>query len=554
MSFSARYLPVVLFAILGLATSLCAQTATKQSNKTPRGSVSGRVTIKEKGAAGVVVGMQRSDRSTPYEPYLKATTDPDGFYRLTNVAPGSYQIFPAMPAHVFPDSNGGRGTTVLVGEDENVEGIDFALVRGGVIAGKVTDADDHPVIQQPVSVYLAESLARRAAPGSVYAVKSVQTDDRGIYRIFGLNVGRYKVAVGRGDLTLQGSYSPSRSSYRQVFHPDVSDQANAKIIEVSEGSEAADVDIKLGHALQTFAVAGRVVNGENGLPVPNIRLVLQRSIGQRPELVTFPATSNVQGDFILEGLIPGKYGVSLMQNQSDGMRSETTSFEITDQDVNGVIVKLVRGASINGVVVLETDDKTAFEKLSQLEMRGFVQAASSGPGYGGSATSPIAPDGSFRLTGLPPGTANIMLGPTGRAMLPKGFVVARVERDGIVTPPGVQIKEGEQVFGVRVIVFFGTATLRGVVKVENGSLPEGASFFVRVLRPGEALSGLRSPRVDARGHFLLDGVPPGTYEIVASLAGRTTQINSVKREVTLQDGVVTEVVLTIDMGQQPPKP
>jgi hypothetical protein len=538
---------------LSLAVSLCAQSTAKQANnKTLGGSVSGRVTVKEKGIAGVAVGMRKMESPSRYEPYLRAVTDQDGSYRLTNVAPGSYEIVLSMPAHVISNLKRVRSASVLVGDDETVEGIDFDLVRGGVITGKITDADDHAVVQQPVSVYLAESLARRAAPGSVYAVKSVQTDDRGIYRIFGLNAGRYKVAVGRGDLTLPGSYSPSRSSYQQVFHPDVSDHAKAKIIEVTEGSESADVDIKLGRTLQTFTVTGRIVNGENALPIPNIRVSLQRGVGQRSEFVNSMAMSNAQGDFSLEGLIPGKYSVLLAPNQPEGMRAETASFEITDQDISGLTVKLVRGATINGIVVLDTVDKSAFEKLSQLEMHGFVQPATAEPG--GSARSPISPDGSFRLTGLPSGTANFMLGPTGRATLPKGFVIARVESDGIVAAHGVQIKEGEQVFGVRVIVFYGTATLRGVVKVENGSLPEGAGFLVRVVKPGEALPGLRSPRIDARGHFLMDGIPAGIYEVVASLAGPTNRVRSVKREVTLQDGVITEVVLTIDMSQQPPNP
>src|SRR6185369_4820797 len=59
MSFSARYLPAVLLTILSFPISLWAQAAPKQPAKAPRGSISGRVTIKEKAAVGVVVSLRK---------------------------------------------------------------------------------------------------------------------------------------------------------------------------------------------------------------------------------------------------------------------------------------------------------------------------------------------------------------------------------------------------------------------------------------------------------------------------------------------------------------
>src|SRR4029077_19984491 len=84
----------------------------------------------------------------------------------------------------------------------------------------------------------------------------------------------------------------------------------------------------------------------------------------------------------------------------------------------------------------------------------------------------IASDGSFHLGGLPSGMAIFSL----NEQL-KGFKITRVEREGIVQSRGVEIKEGEQVTGVRVIVSYGKATLRGVVVLENGPLPAGGVGF-----------------------------------------------------------------------------
>src|SRR5215217_8846383 len=119
MSFSAHYLPAVLLTILSLPTSLCAQTTPKQTTKARRGSISGRVTIKEKGAAGVAVLLRKSEFMNPFEPLPRATTDQDGFYRLANVPLGSYEVLPAAPAFVPADTKEARSKTVLVGEDEN---------------------------------------------------------------------------------------------------------------------------------------------------------------------------------------------------------------------------------------------------------------------------------------------------------------------------------------------------------------------------------------------------------------------------------------------------
>ena len=131
MSFSARYVPAVLLTVFSLAVTLSAQSTTVPAAKAPRGSVSGRVTIKDKGAAGVAVSLRKNEMN-PYEQYLKATTDHDGFYRIANVPAGSYEVMPSAPAFVLAEQ---RTKAVVIGEDDTVENINFALVRGGVITG-----------------------------------------------------------------------------------------------------------------------------------------------------------------------------------------------------------------------------------------------------------------------------------------------------------------------------------------------------------------------------------------------------------------------------------
>ena len=476
--------------------------------------------------------------------------------------PGSYEVGPSAPAFIFGnDTNNQRGKTVVVGEEENVEGVNFSLVRGGVITGKITDADGRPAIQQQVSLFMAETFSQpQREPGRmVFSALQVQTDDRGIYRMYGLRPGKYKVATGRGEDSYMTGYSQNRASYKQVFHPDASDQAKATVIEVSEGSEATNVDIKLGAALQTFSVSGKVIESEKGLPVPNVYFTLQRFSGQRPaEFINTSLISNAQGDFYTDGLVPGKYQIYLFQEMSADLRAESVSFEIIDQDLSNVTVKLTKGASLSGVVVFESEDKAAYQQLLQMRLRAQVAPKPGGPQlFGQSSMSTISPDGSFRLGGMPPGTANVVLSSMMGQYATKGFSISRIERDGVVTR-GIELKDGEHVGGLRVIVAYGNGSIRGVVKLENGTLPEGAQMFVRLTKPYEPPPALRPSAVDSRGHFLMEGIPPGNYEVLVQVFGSNRGApRTARREVSVQDGIVTDLVITVDLTPPPtpaPKP
>jgi len=558
MSSSTRFSAVVLLMLLCLPASLRAQSQTRTATKTPRGSVSGRVTIKDKPAIGVTVGLRSTMGIFPIEKTFRAITDQEGVYRITSIPAGTYDIMLAAPAFVSHDPIGPRGKNVIVGDDENVEDINFSLVRGGVITGKITDADGRPLVQQHVHVFRATDFLQQPLR-QVFPTGSVQTDDRGIYRVFGLAAGRYKVASGRGDDTTSGNYyEASRVIYKQVFHPDATDQTKATIIEVREGSEAANVDITMGSAIQTFSVSGRIIDAEKDLPVPNIRFAFQRRSGERFEFSNLTAASNNHGDFVAEGLQPGKYTIIMFGNQDQGMRIESTLFDVIDSDVTGLTVRMIKGSSISGVIVLEPEDKKAFARLSELQLRAYVTAASGTVApLGQSIFSPIGADGSFRLQGLSPGQVNFWLNPPIGTRALKGFAILRTEHNGVVPARGIEIKEGDQLTGVRVVIAHGTASIHGMVKLENGVLPEGGRMFARLVKPGTPPAQIASSPVDARNQFLLEGVPAGVYELtVMVFSPNRTQVNT-KREISVQEGVTNEVSITVDLMPQPqpqPKP
>ncbi len=489
------------------------------------------------------------------EPYLRATTDQDGVYRITNVASGSYDILPSAPAYVLVDFNNYRGKNVIVGDGEDVDGLNFSLLRGGVITGKIIDADGRPLIQQEVSLYRVETSAQQPQRPPLVLAGNMATDDRGVYRFFGLSAGRYKVASGRADENYASGYSPSRIVYKQIFHPDVSEQEKATIIEVREGSEANDVDIKLGRSLQTFTASGRIVNGEDGTPVGNIRFGLQRNAGQRFEMVQSLSYTNSQGEFVVDGLAPGKYGIFLYPDPARLLRTDNTQFDVIDSDVSGITIRLVKGSTLSGVIVFENEDKQAWAKLVELKLRGYVSSASGGVAFAQSgAAASIGADGSFSIPGLSPGMVSLFLASATGGGTPKGFQITRVEHNGVVTPNGVEIKDGDQLTGVRVYVSYGTGIVRGVVTFDAGLLPEGSRMFARLTKPGTPPIGNNSTFVDARGHFLIEGVPAGVYEVLISVfvPGNRMRAPTAKQQVTVQDGGVSEVSVALELT--PPKP
>src|SRR4030095_16128265 len=500
----------VSFVLTGVWFSLHAQTTSKTVS-TARATISGKVTIKGKPAVGVVVTIRKTEVRGPGYLMPRGTTDPEGAYRITNVDSGTYEVLPSAPAYVVSDlPNYARSKMVVVTEGENIEDINFNLIRGGVITGKITDADGRPAIQQQVSLFRAESFEPRRTeqppePPRISRVNVVTTDDRGIYRLFGIAAGQYKVAVGRGEETFSSGPMMGRASFKQVFYPDASDPIKATVIEVSEGSEATSIDISLARAIQTFSASGRVVD-ENDHPVPNQRLVMQRISGQMPEYLNESVTSNGSGDFVAEGLIPGKYVASLISEPGRESRTDGVAFDVIDQNMSGLTIKLMKGASISGGIVLELENGLASSKLSRAMIMTSVRS-SSGPttpgSMGQSAWSKIGPDGSFRLAGLPAGTAALYLG--GSDSIAGSMNIVRIERDGIVLPRGIEIGERDQINGLRVVVSNGSATLRGQVVIQNGTVPPGGSIFVRLNRPGDPTLGPRHPLVDSRGHFIAEG-------------------------------------------------
>jgi hypothetical protein len=471
--------------------------------KTGTATVSGRVTLKGEPVRGVEVILLTHIRWSANAPRVR--TDENGRFSFTSVAAGTYWIFAVAPGYVSPEETSitSPGRRISIANDQKVEDVDLEIKRGGVIAGRIIDSQGRPVIEEPVTL---NKLDRNNKPQGYFSFSPdfnmFRTDDRGVYRIYGLPEGRYLVSAGHGRVA-------------RVYYLKATSESEAKVIEVSEGSEATNVDITVSDPIDTHNVYGRVVDADTGQPVDGVKVVVDVVSGDglhdgdrgMDELQSGP-----NGAFRFFGLAPGKYAIFNRSRFNDGFIGKPIIFNISAGDVNGVELKVRRSSgAISGVVVIEgTNDPNVLAKLSQINLYASVHPADPKLGAG-VEMSPVKvnADGSFRFSGLPAGKTWIHHSHQDYGDL----TMARIELNGALIGGGIEIAAGEQVTGVRVVLLHGALTLRGEMKVTGGTLPAGCRFSIYALGTDQNYEFSRSADIDDRGQFAIEKLAPGEYEI-----------------------------------------
>jgi protocatechuate 3,4-dioxygenase beta subunit len=554
------YRILLLPSLLVLCSVFClAQTPTKEATA----SVAGRVTIRGKAAPGITVVATLRNSFFDNKTVAKTTTDEEGNYKLTGLPAGQLTVLPLAKSYVVASGSAYKepGQGVNVAESEAITKIDFVLVHGGVVTGRITDADGHPLIGERVNIALKDGSSE---PGPQFMFGSRnQTDDRGIYRLYGLGPGSYRVSVGQasaagGAASIMGM---GGSQYVKTFYPSVEDESRATIIEIKEGTEIANVDITVNKPEKGFSVSGRVIDADSGAPAASVYVghsVIDES-NQQVGGMNFTGTqTDANGKFRLEGLRPGHYAVYTMPaSQENSTYSEQVIFDIADSDVSGIEIKLRRGASVSGVAVIENNSDPATAALLQtVSLYAYVEGKSSSPSYG---QSRIGADGTFQMKGLSPGRARF--GMQGFPSPPKGLTLVRTELDGLDQKEGVEIAAGAQTSGVRLVFVYGTGVVRGEVKVEGGTLPDGITLRV-VVRPtaNESRRFSRGAELDGRLHFVVENIPPGNYEVAvtgvkyARGAKPTAPVEYLKQLITVANGTETILSLVINLATEGSRP
>lgn len=545
-----RTLVAVIVTIHLTALISLAAAQSKESNPAT-GSISGVVTRDGKPEPGVgVLLMTGESRPTESTAVARARSDKDGKFVFDGLARGSYTIDAFAPGLVVFDETPWDGAiSVSLGDGESVRGVSIALNAGGAITGKLVDEEGRPIASQPIRVF-----ARRP-DGTFRTVAvfktSVDSDDRGIYRVFGLPAGTYAVAAGLSEAE-KGLNRSRGGGFDQRFHGGSTTAEEAKLVELAAGGEARSVDITMKRgAGQTYAIRGRVINSETKKPMAGFDVHFGPRSDGRFRSIMSVVTATSSGEFSFTGVPPGTHGVvaSSGTGEQGSFSCDPVDLRVVDGDISDVVIEMTPAATISGVLApVETDpglDLSGIgDRVVSLETVPDPSNPGARPGRWSTMGIRVRPDRTFTITGVRPGFYRMTIPRIGPV---RGFHVVRTELDGAPLAVPLRIEGTETIGNVRIVIGRAAGVIRGKVVGRNGSI-QFSRVAVLVGTPESGLA-LSFERVDSAGTFLLEGMPPGETEVRATYnvdGGKPVRSKPVRVSVPSEGDV--EVLLEIDLG------
>lgn len=361
-------MPVLLFLAVIVAhaqTQAPPRDPSAPARSTTAATIAGRVTEQGSGLpiARAIVMLARP--GSPAE--LETVADADGRYAFTDVEPAEYVVQAGPPelraTHlqqiVGQSEPGGmpttqRASTVRVKAGERRFGVDIDLVRALAIEGMVVDPWDEPMASVRIEI--------KRMDGTTFPAHR-ESDDRGLFRAFGLPPGRYRVcaAVGSGYVD-----AADASRLVRTCHPASVTEAGASDV-VLTTADVSGIDIRMQRT-GAYSLSGSIVDSA-GAPVDAAHMSAY-SLDAR-DLSTHGSSRN--GQFTLKGVTPGRHVVVGAIGCPPDQRCATERplemgyawIEVTG-DLTGVAVSLSRAATLKGRVVFEGGPMPAPNRLTMV--------------------------------------------------------------------------------------------------------------------------------------------------------------------------------------------
>ena len=475
---------------------------------------------------------------------VQVTTDDSGRFAFPDLPAGRYTITAEKPAYVrayYGSKLVGRGpgTPIALTEGQRLTDVAIALLRGAVIEGTVFDENDVPMADAQISVYqpVLVNGERKLVnpPGSQWTT----TDDRGIYRVYGLAPGEYTVRAGGGNprgetgLTtpaeinaalreLQGSSpgaavqpgaGPPRVSRTGAYFPGVTDAALAEFFTLAAGQERTGVDLR-SPLVRPTRLEGTAV-GPTGQPLRAVMIGLANASTGGMYMSLGGIRPQEDGRFRVVSVTPGRYLFFGRGKEGGGSTGDPsllplwTSAEVTvnEQDFLDLVLQFLPGTSVSG--------RLAFRGSQTPPDRTKIRLALAAvPTIAGTAVSPPAmspqADGSFAFTNVAPGKYRLALTGAGSWSLRSAIVNGR---DTLDQP--LEVPPGQDVSDVAVTLTDQPAEISGIVLDQLGRpTPEYAIVVFSTDRAHWSTAPRRVSGVvkaGSDGRFTVTGLPPGEY-------------------------------------------
>jgi protocatechuate 3,4-dioxygenase beta subunit len=519
----------------------------------PTGRIAGHVIGGDNGRA---ITRARVAISAPDLPEGRAAlTDDSGAFEFTELPPSRYTLTVSKTGYV-PLSYGQRrplqaGTPLQLAGGQEVKNIEFRLPRGSVIAGHVYDENGDLMPGTTVNVmrYQYAQGNRQLGPAG-----TSHTDDRGEYRVWGLEPGDYYVSavarnvdVGPGGHTgpaaggggdgrggggptgggpvggapaasgssiagadLRGQYDPEQLGYAPTYYPGVSSPGEARRLAVGLSAEVLDINFNV-LLVRTSSISGHVTNPDGSATTAGSVNLAPEGVPERGRgfAGSYGGTIEWDGAFSIVNVPPGRY---VLRARADD--SEVPLFAMqplgVDGDLDGLNVLLAPGAMLTGTVSLQATKSTLLPDISQFRITTTPTDLSS---FGPTGNARVDKDGSFTIGSVPAGSRWI------RAQSPRGWMLASVLVDGheMVDTP-VELRSSQHLDGISLLFTDNLAGINGTVTDEQGA--PITEYTVLAFPADPALwrplaRQIMTTRPDQNGRFQLRGLPPGEYFVAA---------------------------------------
>ena len=528
-----------------------------------RGSdtISGRVTDSSGQPINKAI-VYFSSASHPQDDNRSAGVDKYGRFIFSDVPRGVYHVWAVAMEYVATDEDAPQlahraGDTV-----------DIALTRGGAITGSVRGAANQPMTGLTVQAIRIRDKYGRAVADNRSGILA-EVDDRGIYRIFGVQAGTYIVmASGRSPYTRSPSASQTTGYQNDIptYYPS-STRDTAQTVTVQADGEVRGIDIRYrgehGHA-----IGGKVRTSGLDLGGGGITVQLYSVASHSAEAAAVVLPGSGENGFTFYGLADGDYRVSATTGGNNADLNGgigRASVSVKGVDATGIEVSMVPYGSVAGTVVIESPGKDAMRKcgprsrlaLEELIIRVRRDGESEDAGAGITGVRQVAPSasGEFTLPGLAAGQYHLEIATLGDEFFVRNVTVnvpGKPPTDADQAP--LAVKPGEHRNGLTVNIAEGAAALAGhVVSPASGDFRLGRLRVALVPADKEGASDARrfvEVGVRPDGSFSFTGLAPGRYFVIARPA--TDDESDVQPRRPLPWDASTRAFLLKEVAANPP--